>query len=108
MKIKDVTTIIAKKTLKKDVILDPNGFFVIEISNNQIRVEYYKNVYRDRKIVSGDLTYVFIGLKAEELCDTISKYIKNLRNEHYMYLGRELIKAENALINDKKYIQGGC
>lgn len=108
MKIKEVPTINAKKTLKKDVILDPNGFFVIEIADNQIRVEYYKNIYKGKKIVSGNLTYVFIGLKADELCDTISKYIKNLRNEHYMYLGRELIKAQNALINDKKYIQGGC
>jgi len=108
MKIKNVPTIKAKKTLKKDVILDPNGFFVIEIVNNKIRVEYYKNIYKDNKIVSGNLSYVFIGLKADELCDTISNYIKNLRREHYMYLGRELIKAQNALKNNDKYIQGGC
>jgi hypothetical protein len=98
----------AKKTLKKDVILDPNGFFIIELINNEIRVEYYKNIYKNKRIVSGTLDKVFIGKKADALCDTIVKKIQNLRNEHYMYLGRELIKAQFCLEKKKKYIQGGC
>lgn len=98
----------AKKTLRKDVILDPNGFFIINLINRQIRVEYYKNSYKNDKIVSGILTKVFIGSKADALCDTIAKNIKNLRREHYMYLGRELQNAQICLEKNHKYIQGGC
>ena len=105
---KDVTIIKATKTLKKNVILDPNGFFVIELVNNQIRVEYYINVYKKNKIVSGILKTVFTGIKADALCDTIANYVKNLRIEHYMYLGRELMKAQIALKNNEKYFQGSC
>jgi hypothetical protein len=108
MKDKIIPIIKASKTLKKDVILDPNGFFIIEINNNEIRVEYYKNVYKKNIIVSGNLEKVFIGKKADALCDTISNNITNLRIEHYMYLGRELQKAQICLENNKKYIQGGC
>ncbi len=105
---KIIQIIKAKKTLKKNVVLDQNGFFIIELIDNQIRVEYYKNVYKNNKIVSGVLNKVFIGYKADELCDTIANYIKNLRVEHYMYLGRELLKAQYCLENNDKYIQGGC
>jgi len=40
--------------------------------------------------------------------DSIEKNVPSLRPEHYMYLGRELQKAEVALEENKKYIQGGC
>jgi len=107
---KEVPLVYAKKTKEKDVRLDPNGFFVIEISkkDKNIRVEYYSNVYRDNKIVSGKLEKVFVGKKADALSDTISEHIKNLYPEHYMYLGRELQIAEEALLKEKKYYQGGC
>ncbi|MCK5459154.1 MAG: DUF4346 domain-containing protein [Thermoplasmatales archaeon] len=32
----------------------------------------------------------------------------HLRAEHYMYLGRELQRAQCALEKNKKYVQGGC
>jgi hypothetical protein len=108
MEDKVIPIIKAKKNSRKDVILDPNGFFIINLINNQIRVEYYKNCYKNNKIVSGILDLVFIGFKADALSDTIAKNIKNLRREHYMYLGRELQKAEICLEKNKKYIQGGC
>jgi hypothetical protein len=108
MKHRDIAIIKARKTLNKNVILDPNGFFVIELVNNQIRVEYYINVYKKNKIVSGILETVFTGNKADALCDTIANHIKNLRIEHYMYLGRELMKAQLALKNNERYYQGGC
>ena len=59
-------------------------------------------------IISGNLEKVFLGTKADALCDTIANNIKNLRIEHYMYLGRELQKAQTCLENNIKYIQGGC
>jgi len=105
---KIIPIIKAKKTLKKNIILDPNGFFIIEVYNTEIRVEYYKNIYKKNKIVSGVLKQVFTGDKADALCDTIANRIKNLRIEHYMYLGRELFNAQTCLEKNEKYIQGGC
>ena len=52
---KKVPLIKAEKTQRKDVVLDSEGFFVIEIHKKEIVVEYYSNVYRDGKIVSGSL-----------------------------------------------------
>jgi len=107
---KKVPLIKAVKTSRKDVVLDSNGFFVIEIDRNekQIRVEYYANVYKGNKIVSGNLQKVFTGNKADALSDTIAKNVPKLLPEHYLYLGRELHRAEYALANNKKYFQGGC
>ena len=105
-----VPLIKAKKTPQKDVILDPNGFFVIELDGKQkeIRVEYYSNVYKGNKIVSGVLEKVFTGDKADAISDTISKNVPRLLPEHYMYLGRELQKAQECLEGNKKYVQDGC
>ena len=105
---KIIPIIKAKKKLRKDVILDPEGFFIIELFNDEIKVEYYKNVYRKNKIVSGVLKKIFIGKKADALCDTIADNIDELRKGHFMYLGREIYKAEICLKENKKYIQGGC
>jgi hypothetical protein len=107
---KEVPLVLAKKTPRKDVLLDPQGFFVIEIDkkHQRIRVEYYTNVYKDNKIVSGNLQKVFTGNKADALSDTIAQHITNLRQEHYLYLGRELQKAQTALEQQKTYVQGGC
>jgi len=107
---KEIPLIKAEKTSKKDIILDPAGFFVIEIDNKekQIRVEYYSNVCKNNKIVSGKLQKVFVGKKADALSDTIALNVPKLLAEHYLYLGRELIKAQISLKENKKYIQGGC
>jgi len=107
---KEVPLIKAKKTPEKDVILDSAGFFVIELDQkqNEVRVEYYSNVYKKERIVSGNLVKVFSGNKADAICDRIAKNVPELRPEHYMYLGRELQKAQVALEENKKYIQGGC
>ena len=105
---KEVPLIKAKKTIQKDVILDRRGFFVIEVHEKEIRVEYYSNIYKDDRIVSGNLEKVFSGAKADALSDTIVQHVPDLRAEHYIYLGRELQKAQYALEQNKKYVQGGC
>jgi len=105
---KEVPLIEAKKIREKDVILDPHGFFVIEVYAKGVRVEYYSNVYRERRIVSGHLEKVFTGTKADALSDTIAKHVSSLRPEHYLYLGRELQKAQQAFEQKKPYMQGGC
>ena len=71
-------------------------------------MEYYTNVYRDDKIVSGELQKVFKGVKADALSDTIAQHCPRLLSTHYLYLGRELQKAQDALKKKRKYVQGGC
>jgi len=105
---KKVPLIHAEKTPQKDVVLDSEGFFVIEVHDKEIIVEYYSNVYKDGRLVSGSLEKVFSGDKADALSDTIVRHISHLRAEHYMYLGRELQRAQCALEKNKKYVQGGC
>ena len=105
---KEIPLIKAEKTPRKNVILDPKGFFIIELYKGEIKVEYYTNIYKENKIVSGNFEKVFIGKKADALSDTIAKHVTDLRQEHYMYLGRELQKAQCSLEKNKKYIQGGC
>jgi dihydropteroate synthase len=105
---KVVPLIEAKKTSGKNVILDPQGFFVIEVYNKGIRVEYYLNVFKEKRIVSGHLEKVFTGTEADALSDTIATHVSHLRPEHYLYLGRELQKAQQAFEQKKKYVQGGC
>ncbi len=105
----DIPLIKAKKTPQKDVELD-KGFFVIEVDEKieQIRVEYYSNIYKKGKIVSGKIEKIFVGKKAAALSDTITKYLPDLLPEHYCYLGRELQRAEESLKKGTKYIQDGC
>ena len=107
---KEVPLINAKKIPKKDVVLDSNGFFVIELDRkrSEIRVEYYSNVYKNNKIVSGILKKIFTGTKADALCDTIANKIPKLLPSHYMYIGRELQNAQFALEKNIEYFQGGC
>jgi len=107
---KEVPLIVAKKTPQRNVTLDPNGFFVIEVNKQDqaIRAEYYTNVYKGNKIVSGILKAVFIGKKADALCDIIAARVPALRKEHYMYIGRELQRAQCSLEKNKPYEQGGC
>jgi hypothetical protein len=105
---KQIPMIEASKTLRKDVILDPSGFFVIIVLDEKIIVESYSNVTKDGRIVSGKLRRVFRGTRADALCDTIARFEKDLLPEHYLYLGRELMHAEEALIQKKPYVQGGC
>jgi len=107
---REIPLIIAKKTSQKDVKLDPGGFFVITILRKEktIQVEYYSNVYKGNKIVSGKLEKVFVGNKANALCDTIVKNVTRLLPEHYAYIGRELQRAQCALEKNRKYLQDGC
>ena len=105
---REVPLIKAKKTKEKDVILDPSGFFVIEVYDEGIRTEYYSNVYKNKRIVSGRLEKVFIGSKADALSDSIASHVPGLQPEHYLYLGRELQKAQQAFEQKKTYTQGGC
>lgn len=105
-----IPVIPAKKRKAFDVNLDPAGFFVIEVDNKKqhIRVEHYNNVVKNGKIVSGKLQTVFVGTTAEALSDTIVQQVSHLQPDHYLYLGRELQRAQFALEQKTDYEQGGC
>ena len=107
---KTIPLITAQKTPASKVTLDPAGFFVIEVDQNKhlIRVECYHNVTKGGRIVSGKLHKVIVGDTADAIGDTIAKEIPSLIPEHYLYLGRELQRAYEALKNKKPYEQGGC
>ena len=102
---KEVPVIHADDTYDVKKELDPNGFFVIEIRENLIFVEYYQNVIRDDHIVSGNLQKIFTGNNAELLSNAILVETPLLQKDHYMYLGRELMKAEQALRSKTNYEQ---
>ncbi|KAA0008073.1 MAG: hypothetical protein DRN01_02035 [Thermoplasmata archaeon] len=102
----DNNVIKAKKTPQKRVKLDPKGFFTINLENQEMVVEYYNDL--NKKVGLDKPDKIFLGKKADALCDTIVKHVPGLLPEHYAYLGRELQKAEYALKENKKYVQGGC
>jgi hypothetical protein len=102
---KNIPLIIAEKNKKFNCNLDPNGFFIINTSNDLINVEFYENVIKENKIVSGKLLMVFQGHKADALSQSIVQHIKGLTPEHYIYLGRELILAEKSIKDKTKYKQ---
>ena len=99
--------ITGRKTRQKDVLLDPQGYFLILV-DTKILVEFYS--YERPGDVQGPrkLETVFCGYRADALCDTITTHIKDLLPGHYCYLGKELQRAEDALKNDGEYVQGGC
>lgn len=103
-----VPVIEAKKTKQNEVVLDKKGFFVIDLVKDQIQVEYYENVIKNQRIVSGKLKKIFIGTSAASLCDTIAFHVHGLRSDHLLYLGREIMRAEYALKYEQTYEQGGC
>lgn len=104
-----VRVIEAKKTSESDMILDPAGFVVIEVYDDAVHVEFYENVMRKEKIVSGKLCFVIEGIDAASLCDSFSAEIgEKLRPEHLLYVGREIQRACDCLKNGSKFVQDGC
>jgi len=99
IKIKKIPEITAKPT---NWIQDPNGYFLISIDRQgkKIVAEHYKKGKINKKIV---------GFNAKEICDTIAqlRLVGDFEQtlEHLMYLGRELKKAEIALIENLDFEQ---
>lgn len=103
--IKEIPVIYADSSYDIKKKLDKNGFFIIRLREDIISVEYYKNVIRDRAIVTGNLQMIFNGTNAEWLSNAIEKHVPGLQKDHYMYLGRELMKAELSLKTHTAYEQ---
>ena len=104
--------------------LDPNGYFIIQIDSQkgEIIVSHYDNTVDESGLArdpdTGDILRCSESNKKNATVDIRGRTAKEvgikitegtsplpLKNDHALYLGRELQKAEFCLINNMKYIQ---
>ena len=98
--------ITAKYHKIKDWVMDPKGYFLINIDrkNNLLRVGYCKFTKQGNNPVN-DMVAEIVGKTAIEIVNTLIKenYISSL--QHAGDMGIELCKAELALNNNLDYVQ---
>ena len=98
--------ITAKYHKIKDWVMDPKGYFLINIDrkNNLLRVGYCKFTKLGNNPVN-DMVAEIVGKTAIEIVNTLIKenYISSL--QHAGDMGIELCKAELALKNNLVYVQ---
>ena len=113
-----------KKLSQRDIVLDSSGYFIVKIDqiNKKIVVEHYLNNINEKGIALDPITNkpiqcdkknkrqynkIFEGNTAKEIGILITEKNNNLisKLDHALYLGRELQKAEECLLNDRDYIQ---
>ena len=98
--------ITAKYHKIKDWVMDPKGYFLINIDrkNNLLRVGYCKFTKLGNNTVN-DMVAEIVGKTAIDIVNTLIKenYISSL--QHAGDMGIELCKAELALKNNLNYVQ---
>ena len=113
-----------KKLSQRNIVLDHFGYFIIKIDkiNKKIIVEHYLNNINSKGVALDPITNkpihcdkenkrrynkIFKGNTAKEIGILITEKSNNLisKLDHALYLGRELQKAEECLINNYEYIQ---
>ena len=98
--------ITAKYNKIKDWVMDPKGYFLINIDrkNNLLRVGYCKFTKQGNNPVN-DMVAEIVGKTAIEIVNTLIKenYISSL--QHAGDMGIELCKAELALKYNLTYVQ---
>ena len=98
--------ITAKYDKIKDWVMDPKGYFLIDIDrkNNLLRVGYCTITKQGQDSIN-DLVAEIKGKTAIEILNTLikEKFISSL--QHAGDMGIELCKAEIALKNNLKYTQ---
>jgi len=123
-------TIIARSEIdselsKRHIDLDPAGYFVIYLDRQAelICAEHYTNNINEQGLAvdpeTGEViackggvkrspTKVFTGRTAKEICVKIIEQTQPIpltMLDHAAYLGREFMRAENALISGEEYVQ---
>ena len=115
---------IDKELSKRNINLDPNGYFLIKIDliKKKIIVEHYLNKINKKGLAIDPDTNMpitcrdenlrqynkfFIGDTAKEVGILISEKEEGLisKIDHALYLGRELQKAEECILKNIEYIQ---
>ena len=98
--------ITAKYHKIKDWVMDPKGYFLIDVDrkNNLLRVGYCKFTKLGNNTVN-DMVAEIVGKTAIDIVNTLIKenYISSL--QHAGDMGIELCKAELALKNNLDYVQ---
>jgi len=98
--------IVAKYHKIKDWVMDPRGYFLIEIDREKklLRVGYCKFTKLGNKPIN-DMVSIVSGRTAIEIVNTLirNKYISTL--QHAADMGIELYKAELALKYKLNYVQ---
>jgi dihydropteroate synthase len=110
---------------KRDIQLDPHGYFIIYLNREEglICADHYTNTINDKGLAvdpdTGEViackgskprtaTRTFTGRTAKEICVNLlekSEYIPLSMFDHAGYLGREFMRAEYALKTGEDYIQ---
>jgi dihydropteroate synthase len=106
--------------------LDPDGYFLIylDVEQGLICAKHFTNVINDNGLACDPETgkplpcgggeprqhsQVYTGRTAKELCVAIFENSETpcpvSRLDHAAYLGRELVRAEQALLSGQEYIQ---
>lgn len=118
-------TTIDDKLSKRDIDLDPGGYFIIFIDQEAalICAKHFTNIIDDRGLaidpetgkpipakgkVERTETRIFTAKTAKELCVKIFEEARPCpvtMLDHAAYLGREFVRAEIALVTAKEYIQ---
>jgi dihydropteroate synthase len=121
----DALSAIDDKLSKRHIDLDPSGYFIIYLDREAglICAKHFTNVIDDRGLavdpetgkvipakgkVERTQSTLFTGRTAKELCIAIFEQTQPCPVtllDHAAYLGRELVRAENALISGQEYVQ---
>lgn len=121
----DFITALDDELSKRHIDLDPGGYFIIYLDREAklICAKHYTNIIDDRGLavdpdtgkvipakgkVERTPTTTFTGRTAKEICVKIfeeSRPCLVTMFDHAAYLGREFLRAQNALVTDSQYVQ---
>jgi len=121
----DALSAIDDKLSLRHIDLDPGGYFIIYLDREAelICAKHFINVIDDRGLavdpetgkvipargkVERTHSTLFTGRTAKELCVAIFEQTQPspvTMINHAAYLGREFVRAENALISGQEYVQ---
>ncbi|TVQ46179.1 MAG: DUF4346 domain-containing protein [Gloeocapsa sp. DLM2.Bin57] len=121
----DSITAIDQELSKRDIALDPGGYFIIYLDREAklICAKHYSNIINEQGLAADPATgkvipakgkverqpeQVFTGRSAKEICVKIVEQTQPCpltMLDHAAYLGREFMRAEFALVTGTEYIQ---
>ncbi len=122
---KDALSAIDNELSKRHIDLDPGGYLIIYLDREAglICAKHFTNVINEKGLavdpetgkvipakgkVERTAETLFTGRTAKELCVKIFEQTQPCpvtMFDHAAYLGREFVRAEDALINGEEYVQ---
>lgn len=123
--IADTIKTIDDELSKRYIALDPAGYFIIYLDRDAglICAKHFTNIINEKGLavdpetgkvipakgkVDRNAQIIYTGRTAKELCVKIFEETKPCPIsflDHAAYLGREFVRAQNALISGEEYIQ---